>query len=105
MFQHHPWFLENAGETNQYFNLPRESREKYLPLFHEYGVKHVFCGHWHRNNCATDGDLEIVAEAPVGKPLGKDGSGLQVVIVRDDQIEHRYYDFGKMPNRIDVRQE
>lgn len=102
VFQHHPWFLENVGETNQYFNLPVASREKYLPLFHEYGVKHVFCGHLHRNNRATDGDLEIVAEAPVGKPLGKDGSGIQVVIVRDDGIQHRYYDFGKIPNRIDV---
>ncbi len=102
VFQHHPWFLDTANETNQYFNLPRESREKYLPLFHEFGVKHVFCGHYHRNNIASDGDLEVVASAPAGKPLGKDGSGIRIVIVRDDHIENRYYDFGQIPVRIDI---
>ncbi len=102
VFQHHPWFIENASETNQYFNLPLESRGKYLALFHEYGVKHIFCGHCHHNVLASDGDLEVVAAAPVGKPLGKDGSGIQVVIVRDDRIEHRYYDFGLIPNRINL---
>ncbi len=102
LFQHHPWFIENAGETNQYFNLPLESRGRFLSLFHDYGVKHIFCGHCHHNVLANDGDLEVVAAAPVGKPLGKDGSGIQVVIVRDDRIEHRYYDFGQIPNRIGV---
>lgn len=102
VFQHHPWFLDNAGETNQYFNLPRASREKYLPLFHEFGVKEVFCGHTHRNVLASDGDLEVVASAPAGKPLGKDGSGIRIVTVRDGHIEHHYHDFGQIPARVDV---
>jgi len=38
----------------------------------------------------------------VGKPLGEGKSGLRVVIVRDDRIEHRYHDFGALPNRIDL---
>ncbi len=102
IFQHHPWFLDNVSETNQYFNLPRASREKYLPLFHEFGVKQVFCGHYHRNVRASDGDLEVVASAPVGKPLGKDGSGIRIVTVRDNRIEHQYHDFGQIPARVDV---
>jgi hypothetical protein len=35
-------------------------------------------------------------------PLGRDKSGLRIVIVRDDRIEHRYYDFGEVPHRIDL---
>jgi len=102
VFQHHPWFLSSVNETNQYFNLPRESREKYVALFHEFGVKHVFCGHYHRNAAAIDGNLEVVAAAPVGMPLGKDHSGMQIVTVCGDLIEHHYYSFGQIPNRIEV---
>jgi len=39
---------------------------------------------------------------PVGKPLGDGKSGLRVVIVRGDQIEHRFYDFGELPDRIEL---
>ena len=102
IFAHHPWFLKAAGEPDEYFNIPRERRAAYLTLFHEFGVKHLFSGHYHRNAVARDGDLEAVTTGPVGRPLGEGKSGLRVVIVRDDQIEHRYHDFGELPNRIDL---
>ncbi len=102
VFQHHPWFIKSADETNQYFNIPLAPRLSYLALFRQYGVKHVFCGHYHRNAVARDGDLEAVTTGPVGQPMGGDLSGLRVVIVRDDKIEHRYYHFGEIPNRIDL---
>lgn len=102
IFAHHPWFLKAAGEPDEYFNIPRERRAACLTLFHEFGVKHLFSGHYHRNAVARDGDLEAVTTGPVGKPLGEGKSGLRVVIVRDDQIEHRYHDFGELPNRIDL---
>ena len=102
VFQHHPWFIKSANETNQYFNIPLAPRLAYLALFRQYGVKHVFCGHYHRNAVARDGDLEAVTTGPVGQPHGGDVSGLRVVIVRDDKIEHRYYHFGEIPNRIDL---
>ena len=102
VFQHHPWFLKSADETNQYFNIPLGPRATHLALFRKYGVKHVFCGHYHRNSVARDGGLEAVTSGPVGQPHGGDVSGLRVVIVRDDKIEHRYYHFGEIPNRIDL---
>ena len=102
IFAHHPWFLKAADEPDEYFNIPRARRAAYLGLFHEFGVKHLFSGHYHRNALARDGDLEAVTTGPVGKPLGEGKSGLRVVIVRGDQIEHRYYDFGELPNRIDL---
>jgi hypothetical protein len=102
VFQHHPWFLKKADEPDQYFKIPRERRAKYLDLFHESGVKYIFSGHYHRNAVAHDGDLEAVTTGPVGKPQGDDKSGLRVVIVRDDRLEHRYYHFGEVPNRINL---
>lgn len=102
VFQHHPWFLRQADEADEYFNIPKERREKYLALFREYGVKHLFCGHYHRNAIARDGDLEVITTGPVGKPLGSDGSGLRVVVVRDTGLEHRYHEFDTMPTEISL---
>ena len=103
VFQHHPWFLKTADEPDQYFNIPSVRRAPYLALFHESGVKYLFSGHYHRNAVARDGDLEAVTTGPVGKPMGGDLSGLRVVVVRDDGLEHRYYTFGEVPTRIDLR--
>jgi 3',5'-cyclic AMP phosphodiesterase CpdA len=102
VFAHHPWFLQTAGEPDEYFNIPRERRAVYVALFHEFGVKYLFCGHYHRNTVARDGELEAVTTGPVGQPLGEGKSGLRLVIVRDDRLEHRYYDFGELPHRINL---
>jgi 3',5'-cyclic AMP phosphodiesterase CpdA len=102
VFAHHPWFLEDAAEPDGYFNIPRERRATYLALFREFGVKHLFSGHYHRNAIARDGDLEAVTSGPVGMPLGDGKSGLRIVIVRDGKLTHRYYDFGELPNRVDL---
>lgn len=100
IFQHHPWFLKDVNEPDQYFNLPRERRAACLALFHQFGVEDVFCGHYHRNLVAQDGALEIVVSGALGKPLGGSQSGIQIVIVRDGGIEHRFYDLGEIPTRV-----
>ena len=104
VFQHHPWCLASENEADQYFNIPRERRDRYLALFREYGVRYLFCGHYHRNAIAKLKDMEVITTGPVGKPLGGDVSGLRVAIVRDDRIDHRYYHFGEIPNRIDLKE-
>jgi UDP-2,3-diacylglucosamine pyrophosphatase LpxH len=100
IFQHHPWFLKTPDEPDQYFNLPLEHRAAYLGLFHQFGVEDVFCGHYHRNLVVHDGALEIVVTGALGKPLGGDRSGMQIVIVRDSGIEHHFYDLGEIPTRV-----
>ena len=102
VFQHHPWFLSDANEPDQYFNIPRERRARYLALFREFGVRHLVSGHYHRNALARDGDLEMITTGPVGKPLGDAKSGMRIAIVRDGGIEHRYYELGELPDRVDV---
>jgi 3',5'-cyclic AMP phosphodiesterase CpdA len=100
VFQHHPYFLENAQEQGNPWAIPAEYREPMLDLLNQYGVQYVFAGHTHRNNAGKDGSLEVVTIAPVGMPFDIDDSGIVVVAVTENGVEHRYYNFGRMPNRI-----
>ncbi len=102
VFQHHPWFLKSAAEADQYFNIPLARRAAYLALFREFGVRYLFCGHYHRNAEATDGELQNITSGPVGKPLGDGKSGIRVAIVRDDRIEHKYFDLGELPVNVEL---
>lgn len=104
VFQHHPLFLKDPGEPDKYENIPLARRAKYLALFAEFGVKHVFAGHYHRNALARAGDIEMVTTGPIGQPLGEGAkSGMRIVTVADTGIEHRYYDLGELPNRVIIR--
>lgn len=102
VFQHHPWFIKSANEADQYFNIPVARRAAYMAMFREFGVRYLFCGHYHRNAEAKDGEIENVTSGPVGKPLGGAKSGIRVAIVRDDRIEHRYFELGDLPVAIET---
>jgi 3',5'-cyclic AMP phosphodiesterase CpdA len=97
VFQHHPWFLADPGEADQYFNIPKATRERYLELFRKFGVTHVFAGHYHRNAEAHGPGLEMITTGPVGKPLGGARSGFRIAKVSDAGIEQKYYEFGDLP--------
>jgi hypothetical protein len=75
LFQHIAFLLKDPNEEDQYSNIPKVVRERYLRYLHEYGVEHVFAGHYHQNELGRDGDLEMVTSGPVGMPLegGKSG--------------------------------
>lgn len=102
VFQHHPWFIKNATEADQYFNIPTARRMPYLALFREFGVRYLFCGHYHRNAEGREGELENITSGPVGKPLGGAKSGIRVAIVRPEKIEHRYFELGDLPSKIEL---
>jgi hypothetical protein len=97
VFQHISFFLKEAAEPEQYFNIPPDVRQRYLKLMHEYGVREVFAGHYHRNEYGKDGDLEMVTTGPVGMPLGGAKSGLRVVTIDAKGVAHKYHDFGDLP--------
>jgi len=97
LFQHIPFFLKEADEEETYFNIPRETRERYLKLLHENGVRQVFAGHLHHNAEGRDGDLEMITTGPVGMPLEGGKSGIRVVTVTAAGVSHLYYDFGELP--------
>ncbi|HXK05404.1 MAG TPA: metallophosphoesterase [Verrucomicrobiae bacterium] len=100
VFQHIPFFIKEAEEPDQYFNIPIETRRRYVKLLHEYGVREVFAGHYH--NCAEghDGDLDMVTTGPVGMPLEGAKSGVRVVTLTGGKLTHKYYDFGDLPQAI-----
>jgi len=98
VFAHYPFFLKDAAEPDQYFNIPRAARERYLELFRANGVTHVFAGHYHRNETGRAGALEMITTGPVGKPLGENSrSGLRLVTIDGAGLRHQYYDFGALP--------
>jgi 3',5'-cyclic AMP phosphodiesterase CpdA len=100
VFQHHSWFLQEPNEPTQYFNIPIEQRLRYLALLKSSGVRYVFAGHYHRNAYGKDGDLEMITNGPVSRPLGTDPTGFRIVTVKDSGIEHRYYSMGEIPNQF-----
>jgi len=102
VFQHHPWFVENIDEPDGYHNLPKQERRRFLDLFRQHGVTHIFAGHHHANKTAKYESIEMVTSGAIGKPLRKDVSGLRIVIVRDAGIEHQFYHLGEIPNRISL---
>jgi D-aminopeptidase len=103
VFLHQPLFLEEPQEPEQYFNLPLDTRRRYLELFHEYGVEHVYAGHYHRNAYGRDGSLEVVTSGPVSRPLGNDPSGFRIVTVKDGNLDSHYYGLGYVPPAVDLQ--
>lgn len=97
VFMHHPLFMQNADERDQYFNIPIERRIPILELLHNAGVRWVFCGHAHRNAEASDVTLSVITTGPVGKPLGGAQSGIRLVWVDSQGLTHRYAQFGDLP--------
>ncbi|HWK56806.1 MAG TPA: metallophosphoesterase [Parapedobacter sp.] len=100
VFQHHPLFLEEPDEDDQYFNIKREVRKRYLTLFKKYQVSHVFAGHLHRNAYGKDGELEMVVTGPVGRPLGDDPSGFRIIKYDSGHVSHQYYSLDSIPSTI-----
>jgi serine/threonine-protein phosphatase CPPED1 len=101
VFQHIPWFLEAADEKDQYFNIPRLTRARWLDVLRSDGVKYTFAGHYHRNAYAASDGLQMITTGPVGRPIGPDPSGLRIVTVQADAIQHKYYGLGDIPNKLE----
>jgi serine/threonine-protein phosphatase CPPED1 len=103
VFQHHPYFMKEAQEPDGVWIIPRAQRLPVLEILRNGGAHYVFAGHTHRNNVGKDGALEVVTSGPVGMPFGEDGSGMRIALVTGSGIQHRYYDFGRLPNTLSIK--
>jgi serine/threonine-protein phosphatase CPPED1 len=100
VFQHIPYFLKVADEADQYFNIPTETRKRYLALLSKYGVRYVFAGHLHQNSEGTGGALQMITTGAVGKPLGDAVSGLRIVLVSGKTLDQKFYSLADLPNQF-----
>jgi 3',5'-cyclic AMP phosphodiesterase CpdA len=103
VFQHHPYFIKEAGEPDQYMNIPLERRKPMLELLHAYSVRYVFAGHVHQNSFGRDGNLEMTVTGPVSMPFGDVGSGIRLVEVTTSGVRHQFFDFSKMPDTLAIK--
>ena len=104
VFQHHPWFLTEPAEADQYFNIPLVHRGRYLAMFHQYGVDALFSGHYHQNAVTADGKILAITTGPVGMPFGDHPqSGMRIVTVSDTGISHEFVGFENLPKKIIVK--
>jgi 3',5'-cyclic AMP phosphodiesterase CpdA len=100
LFSHYPFFNKTVDEPTAYSNIDLESRKKYLDLFNTNKVEAVFTGHYHNNSLAKYGKVELVTTSALGKPLGKAPSGLRIIKVFSDRIEHEYFGLDLVPDSI-----
>lgn len=100
VFLHHPFFLKQEAEADEYFNIPTATRNRFLELFRLNGIQYIFAGHYHRNAFAQSPGLEMVTTGPVGKPMGADSSGFRIVKVNKEKLQHRYYSLDSIPAAI-----
>jgi 3',5'-cyclic AMP phosphodiesterase CpdA len=100
VFVHYPFFLEHPEEEDGYFKIPHERRDLYLWLFREADVRAIFAGHYDENSHGWDGDLEMVTTGPIGKPIGNDPSGLRIVRVGPEGLDHIYFALDAIPEQL-----
>jgi len=100
LFCHYPFFNKTVDEPESYSNIGLEFREKYLSLFEINEVGAIFTGHHHRNNLLSFGNIQLVTTSAVGKPLGDNPSGIRIVKIYRDRIEHVYYDLDALPDSV-----
>lgn len=102
VFEHIPWFLENPQEENDYFNIRKEVRGKWLEKFYQAGVTKILCGHYHRNAGGWYKDMEQIVTSAIGAQMGGDESGARVIRVLDKSVEHDYYAMQDLPLDINL---
>ncbi len=100
LFCHFPFFIKTIDEPETYSNIGLKDRKKYLDLFSANKVDAIFSGHLHNNATANYGGIQLVTTSALGKQLGKASSGLRIVKVFPDRIEHHYYGLDEIPETI-----
>jgi 3',5'-cyclic AMP phosphodiesterase CpdA len=100
IFTHYPFFLSLTDEREVYSNISPELRIKYFNLFNEYKVDAVFAGHLHNNSEVKMGNTSMITTSSVGKPLGKEPSGMRIIMVYPDAVESIYLGLDATPEQI-----
>lgn len=100
LFCHFPFFNLSVDEPNTYSNIDLGDRKKYLNLFNSNKVEAIFAGHYHNNSLSTFGNMQLVTTSALGKPLGQAPSGMRIIKVYSNRIEHEYFGLEELPESV-----
>ncbi len=100
LFCHYPFFNKTLDEPAAYSNIDPDYRKKYLDLFNNNSVKAIFSGHYHNNSLALYGKTELVTTSALGKPLGDAPSGMRIIKVYSNRIDHEYFGLEELPDTV-----
>lgn len=90
LFCHHPFFIKDPAEPENYSNIKPETRQKYLNLITQNGVDAVFSGHLHNNASGRYSETDFITTSSVGKQLGDALPGFTVIYIEGGKIRHEY---------------
>ena len=75
---HHPLFLSDPDEDNQYYNLPVDKRKELLAMFEKYGVVGILGGHTHKLYINDYKGIQLVNAETVSRNFDKRPLGFRV---------------------------
>jgi 3',5'-cyclic AMP phosphodiesterase CpdA len=75
---HHPLFLKEAEEPDNYFNLPLGKRRELLALFESFGVVAILAGHTHTTATHDYHGIQIVNSETTSQNFDKRPYGFRV---------------------------
>lgn len=86
LFSHHPFFLNEIGEEDGYFQIQQAKREEYFNLFVEMGVNALYAGHLH--NCAGGQayDIPVTTTTSVAYQIGESQPSIRIITVENGKI-------------------
>ena len=100
LFCHYPFYNKSINEAEAYSNLGINYREKYLSFFEAHNVDAVFNGHYHNNAIVSYKGIQLITTSAIGKPLSDAPSGMRIVKIYSDRIEHDYFGLDELPDAI-----
>ena len=71
-------------------------------LLYILGVRSIFCGHYHGNAGGFDEGMEVIVTSAIGAQLREDKSGLRIVKVLENEINHQYYELDNIPQKVNL---
>ena len=101
LVSHHPFFIREVDEADQYENIPLSKRKSYLDLFAENGVNLLLSGHLHYPASGSYKGMQLRTAGAVGVPLENSRRCFSIGTIWLSGIEWRSVDIeGDLPDQL-----
>lgn len=102
---HHPLFLAEANEDEEYFNLPTAKRQELFELFQENGVRAYLCGHLHQDSVLEHQGTLYVTCASTSRNFDKSPYGYRLwTVSKEGELDHQYIPIKIQPEPIPMEE-